>query len=211
VIREKADYERVGLLRIPAFMPTDYCHELCAAAKAGRAEPAGFATGSGTRHDERLRKTNTIDVPEHLIEAFVEKIQGVRETLADKFGLKLGELENPQVLAYGRGGHFAVHTDSSDDPELPSYIRDRAMSVVLFLNSPSAALRDGMYGGGTLTFFSVSRGITPGDCRLPVAGGTGTLIVFPSHWHHRVTPVQHGMRLTLVTWIGGAQTDGAQG
>jgi predicted 2-oxoglutarate/Fe(II)-dependent dioxygenase YbiX len=208
MIREDTYCRPEGVLRVPAFMSAHYCQELCAAAKAGRAESAVVITASGPKHDEYIRKTDTIEVPSHLIDTFVEKVQDSRKMLENEFRLKLGALENPAVLAYGRGGHFLPHIDSSDDPEMPSYIRNRAVSLVLFLNSPSAALRDGAYGGGTLTFFRVSRGTTPGECRVPVVGEAGTLVVFPSHWHHGVTPVQHGMRWTLVTWIAGAGQKG---
>lgn len=200
-----AYYAPEGLLRIPAFMPMNYCQRLCVAGRSGAAAPAGVVRGSRTHRDERIRKTSTILVPDDLIDAYVERLEGIREKLADKFGLRLGEMESPQVLAYGRGGHFSVHQDSGDDASYPSYIRKRVLSLVLFLNSPSPALHDGMYGGGTLTFFCLSPRVTAQECRVPVVGETGTLVVFPSQWYHCVTPVQHGMRWTLVTWIAGAR------
>jgi predicted 2-oxoglutarate/Fe(II)-dependent dioxygenase YbiX len=192
-------------LKIPAFMPRDYCQELCVAAQAGRAAPAGVVKGRRTRQDERLRKTSTVEVPDHLIDAFVEKLEGIREPLASKFAVRLGGLESPQVLSYGRGGHFSVHQDTGDET-FPSYVRNRALSVVLFLNSPSAGVRDGAYGGGTLTFFNILPGTTAHDCRTPVVGEIGTLVAFPSYWHHCVTPVQHGTRWILVTWITGVRS-----
>src|ERR1700678_4257986 len=157
MIRKDPQYQPGGLLRISDFLPTDYCQDLCSAGQAGPAGPAGFVTGSGTRHDDRVRKTTSVAVPDHLIDVFSEKLQGIHEILASKFRLELGGWESPQVLSYGRGGHFSVHQDNGDVAAYPSYVRERVLSVVLFLNSPSAALRDGMYGGGTLTFFSVSR------------------------------------------------------
>jgi predicted 2-oxoglutarate/Fe(II)-dependent dioxygenase YbiX len=210
--REDSYYRPGALVRIPGFMPADWCETLRSARQAGPAEPAGYMKGAETRYDGDIRRTNTIAAPDGLIDDCVEKLEAIQGELAGRFAetlgdMTLGDMEWPQVLAYGRGGHFSVHQDSGDDPALPAYVRERALSVVLFLNAPSAALRDGMYGGGTLTFFCMSPGASP---RVPVVAEAGTLIVFPSRWHHCVTPVQHGMRWTLVTWIAGKPATAAQ-
>jgi predicted 2-oxoglutarate/Fe(II)-dependent dioxygenase YbiX len=209
---EDSFYRPGELLRIPAFMPADWCEALRSARQAGPAEPAGYITAAGTRHDDDIRKTNSIAAPDDLIDAWLEKLESIRGELADRFAMTLGEMtlgemEWPQVLAYGKDGHFSVHQDNSEDPALPAYVRERALSVVLFLNAPSAALREGTYGGGTLTFFCIFPGASN---RVPVVAKTGTLIVFPSGWHHCVTPVQHGTRWTLVTWIAGRPAIAAQ-
>jgi predicted 2-oxoglutarate/Fe(II)-dependent dioxygenase YbiX len=197
-------YGQEGVFRIPDFMSAAFCQELCDAAQSIPAAPAEIVTAAGARHDDSVRKTNTIEAPAHLVDGFMKRLDGIRDELATQFSCDLGDYESPQVLAYGRGGHFSAHTDASEEPDLPAYVRNRAMSIVLFLNSPSTARRDGTYGGGTLTFFNVSDAGIASRCRVPVIGEAGHLVAFPSHWLHCVTPVQHGRRWTLVTWIARA-------
>jgi predicted 2-oxoglutarate/Fe(II)-dependent dioxygenase YbiX len=194
-------YGPEGVFRIPEFMPATFCRELCDAAQSIPAAAAEYITPAGARHDDAVRKTNTIEAPDHMIDAYLNQLDSVRDELAKQFCCDLGEYEQPQVLAYGRGGHFTAHTDTSDEPGLPEYVRNRAMSLILFLNSTSTARCDGTYGGGTLTFFNVSDVGMASRCRVPIIGEPGLLVAFPSDWLHCVTPVQHGRRWTLVTWI----------
>ena len=84
---EDAYYRPEGLLRIPAFMPADYCEKLRLARQAVPAAPAGYVTAGGIRHDEDIRKTSAMAVPDRLLDAFTKKLEGMRERLSDTFAL----------------------------------------------------------------------------------------------------------------------------
>lgn len=92
----------------------------------------------------------------------------------------------PQYVEYRPGwGQFDWHDDYSHGlPEAP-----RKLTIIIQLSSP----RD--YEGGALEVMGAETDQMPRD--------RGTVVVFPSFRVHRVTPVVHGMRKSLVSWIAG--------
>lgn len=69
---------------------------------------------------------------------------------------------------------------------------DRKLSVVIQLNDPST------YQGGNFEFRM------PHDpSELQLFRQQGSILVFPSFFEHRVTPVTSGTRYSLVSWIDG--------
>lgn len=73
-----------------------------------------------------------------------------------------------------------------------SRAHDRKLSVVIQLSDPSS------YEGGNFEFRMAhdSNQLAPFKTR-------GSVIVFPSFFEHRVTPVTSGTRYSLVTWVDG--------
>jgi PKHD-type hydroxylase len=89
------------------------------------------------------------------------------------------------TVYYGDGGHYDWHAD------LGPGISNRKISCVLQLSDP------GEYEGGDLQ-------MNPGGNILTVPKGLGTLCFFPSFLLHRVTPLNGGVRKSLVNWFCGA-------
>jgi predicted 2-oxoglutarate/Fe(II)-dependent dioxygenase YbiX len=102
------------------------------------------------------------------------------------------DLEPPQVLHYGSGGHYIPHVDAEtlfkDDSGLDLWEKslDRDLSVVCFLNDD--------FTGGELVFPGLDLAIKP---------QAGTLVCFPAdhNYIHGVNAVTTGHRYTLVTWM----------
>jgi predicted 2-oxoglutarate/Fe(II)-dependent dioxygenase YbiX len=199
-------YQAASLLRLPDFMPLDYCQALCSVGESAPSSAAKVVTSAGTRQNDHDRKSRVIRLPDFLLAPYLKRLYTLRSQFEDSLGCELARCESPQLLAYSRGDHFTTHRDTDDEPGLPPNIRHRVVSVVLFLNAPSAGLSEGKYGGGTLTFFDLSETATANGFRAPVVGHPGMLVAFPSGWLHYVTPVQHGARWTLVTWFAKAGT-----
>jgi len=86
---------------------------------------------------------------------------------------------------YGNGGHYDWHAD------LGPGISNRKLSVVLQLSNPED------YVGGDLQ-------MNIGSQILTVPREYGLLCFFPSFVLHRVTPLTSGHRISLVTWLCGA-------
>lgn len=86
---------------------------------------------------------------------------------------------------YGNGGHYDWHAD------LGPGISNRKLSVVLQLSKPED------YEGGDLQ-------MNIGSNILTVPKEYGLLCFFPSFLLHRVTPLSSGHRISLVTWLCGA-------
>jgi PKHD-type hydroxylase len=85
--------------------------------------------------------------------------------------------------------------NTTGNPKLVGKIRK--LSVTLSLNDPSE------YSGGNLRFdlgpHRPDRYHTATEIRPK-----GSIVVFPSHVHHQVTPVTKGTRYSLVSWHLGA-------
>jgi len=82
-------------------------------------------------------------------------------------------------------GHYDWHQDiGTGGPSL------RKVSLVVQLTDPNE------YQGGDLQ-------IWPGGSIWTVPKGKGNVAIFPSYMMHRVTPMEGGVRKSLVLWAGG--------
>jgi SM-20-related protein len=82
----------------------------------------------------------------------------------------------------------------------PIFVRERRISVVLFVNGGSDEPAPGSLGGGALTFYGLM-GDGGQSVGLPVDAESGLAVAFPSATLHGVSPVTHGQRFTVVTWF----------
>lgn len=89
-----------------------------------------------------------------------------------------------QYTQYSINGTIDWHTDYDYVGQNP-----RKVSISIQLSDPRE------YGGGELEFFP------HGEVRW--GRGKGTAIVFPSFVQHRVKPLTHGTRKSLVVWFSG--------
>jgi PKHD-type hydroxylase len=95
-------------------------------------------------------------------------------------------IDDIQYTEYNGGekGHYGWHVDV-----LPN--SKRKLSVVVQLSSPDE------YEGGDL---EVLTSIEP----YKIPKKKGQVVVFPTFMLHRVTPITHGLRKSLVWWVGGS-------
>ena len=97
----------------------------------------------------------------------------------------LSGFEAFQVASYTNGGHYDWHMDIGKGPT-----STRKLGISLQLSDGND------YEGGDMEF--------RGGGAPPVAPREiGTMIVFPSFMHHRITPVSRGVRYSLVAWVHG--------
>lgn len=87
---------------------------------------------------------------------------------------------------YQNGGHYDYHMDMGNGYPL----NQRKISVTVQLSNSNE------YTGGD---FEILIGSNPAT--LP--RGKGVVLIFPSFFLHRVTPVTKGIRKSLVLWVGG--------
>ncbi|MDB5805052.1 MAG: putative 2OG-Fe(II) oxygenase [Betaproteobacteria bacterium] len=92
--------------------------------------------------------------------------------------------ESLQYTSYGPGQFFNWHIDNG-----AGGASLRKLSMTIQLSEPAG------YTGGELEFHGVSE--------MPGARGQGSAICFPSFLAHRVSPMQHGLRRSLVAWAYG--------
>jgi SM-20-related protein len=193
-------FARFGLYVAPDFLDADVCARLREAVQAAFQVEATVEDEGKLEVDRSHRKTRLAKVDPETSALVRKRLNSLRETLATHFDLPLEECEKPQFLVYREGDFFRPHRDSSDkDADEAS---GRRVSAVVFLNDASTEPAPGAYGGGSLSFYGLLQDDPKGEgIGLPLVGQTGSLVAFPSHLIHGVTPVTHGERYTIASWF----------
>ena len=158
------------------------------------AEQAGI---EGLDESGALRKTSVAWIPRG---AEAEWAFGRIESLAAASNATWqldveGITEDLQFTLYDQpGSHYTWHQDGLDDG-----VDDRKISVVVQLS----ATED--YDGADLEFLEVATDYDDAERRdyLDLVRPRGTAIVFSAFEYHRVTPLIHGARRSLVAWLSG--------
>ncbi|MET0625069.1 MAG: 2OG-Fe(II) oxygenase [Pyrinomonadaceae bacterium] len=177
------------------FLGAAVCARLVAEMRAARALPATvYGRVESGAVDERVRRTTRV-FPSGETDGLVRRLLLERAGAAgEHFGRRLCEVEEPQFLLYGVGGHFVAHQDGNTGL-LRSERESRLVSAVVFLNAQADAPSAGAYCGGSLVFHPRGAGEP-----VSLAGEAGTLVLFRSETTHEVTPVTHGERFTIASW-----------
>lgn len=140
------------------------------------------------RDDEDIRKTYNYH--------FNFKVNDWRQELTKKFEDYIGEdnlsVNQYDLLEYGKGCHFKVHTDSQGKEGV-----DINRSGRVWSSSTMVDCTDNLEGGD-LIIYGPRFGNTTRTIRLE----KGQTVFFPSNYFHKVTPVTKGRRTVLVTWLG---------
>ena len=193
-------FARFGLYVMPGFLDEETCRQVREAMEKAQQVEATVEDEGKLEVDRSHRKTRVAKVAPETTSLVRERLNGLRETLAGHFDLPLGECEKPQFLVYEEGDFFRPHMDSSDkDSDDAS---GRRVSAVIFLNEASAEPGSDSYGGGSLSFYGLLQDDPKGQgVGLPLVGSPGSLVAFPSHLIHGVTPVTHGRRYTIASWF----------
>jgi len=146
----------------------------------------GFGTVSNFRSNQQCELNHMIgfesydDHPVSLaFKAVHNNINPLIHQYRDHFRLELTRDEGWSINKYGSGAEYQPHFDAH--PSVP-----RILSVVAFLSTPE--------DGGDLDFSHIG---------LSVPAENGTVVIFPSStpFLHHATPVNAGMKYSLVTWL----------
>jgi SM-20-related protein len=174
----------------------------CAALRAELGSAAGAAArvlgeGRAGPVQPHVRKVTRLKIPPATCARVTGLLMAQKPMLEERFGLALGECEEPQFLRYQTGDFFVAHQDGNT-PLIRDASRFRKVSVVLFLSAQSDDPVPGTYGGGVLVLHGPYSGPT---LRIPVEAAPGTLVAFRAETTHEVMPVTHGERFTIVSWF----------
>jgi predicted 2-oxoglutarate/Fe(II)-dependent dioxygenase YbiX len=145
----------------------------------------------GGRLDRAIRNAKSADTS--LVRRSIRDVmrRAAQAKIQPAFGLAIEWIEQPQLLVYETGGHYAPHPDTGPGwlPGLRD--ADRDVSVILYLNDA--------FDGGTLLFPELGFELRPRP---------GLLVAFPSdaRFLHGALPVTRGLRFAVVTWMKAAGT-----
>jgi Rps23 Pro-64 3,4-dihydroxylase Tpa1-like proline 4-hydroxylase len=126
-----------------------------------------------------------------------DRLWEVVPQLEQQFGCEVTHVSGVTALIYGKGDHFAAHSDGGGDDDAPDEVRRRRVSLVLALNDGASD-----FAGGELEFYegSVPEVAASSPPLRTVVSRPGLLIAFGSSTIHRVAPVLDGRRYSLALW-----------
>lgn len=186
---------------IPGLLTPDECRDLRREMDASFQQQAEIWLGDdfGVNPESRL---STIATLSDAAEEFVsDRLSRVMTQLEQRYACEVSHMSAVTALIYGRGGHFAAHSDGGVDEDPPPEIARRRVSLVVTLNDGASAHPD--FTGGELRFYpGCAPGATPGPAAeiVSVRSEPGLLIAFPSPMVHQVMPVAAGWRYSLALW-----------
>ena len=125
----------------------------------------------------------------------------IKPEVEKHFGVQLTGCEKPQFLVYREGDFFVAHRDTNDDPRGVEGLKERRISVVIFLNRPSDEAVPDSFSGGSLVFYGLIDAPEWKEYGFCLDGEAGLLIAFRSEILHEVTGVTSGERFTIVSWF----------
>ncbi len=178
------------------FLKPKKCAELRTEASQSAAIPARV-TKTESRVDIDQRRTSRVFVSPENSRLVSSLLKAAQARIADHYKTKLSGCENPQFLLYRSGDFYKAHRDKNESPATPQYIKDRRLSVVIFL-STGGAESNGFTGGSLVIFGVQGQDRRQLACSFP--GKEGQLIAFPSDLKHEVEPVRSGERYSIVSW-----------
>jgi SM-20-related protein len=192
-------FERFGFFVRPGLLNAEEAERLRSEMAGSAGKAATVAEGeTADELDEGQRSTKWAQVSDETRADVHERLLSLKPSLEAHFGTEFAGCQKPQFLVYREGDFFGAHHDTSTEEDAADFVRERRISVVLFVNGQSDDPRPGMFGGGALTFYGLMDDARVG---LPVDAGAGLAVAFPSERLHAVSPVLHGERFTVVTWF----------
>jgi predicted 2-oxoglutarate/Fe(II)-dependent dioxygenase YbiX len=159
----------------------------------GASDPAEILEDS-IEHQEHVRRTLSIEVPDATLASVEAALEGVRDRLTRLSGMTLGVREGAGFLRYLPGGFYRPHRDKGDVPSWPGAAQ-RQLAVVVFLSTARAAGDPEGFTGGVLRLYPDE------EEPVEIVPVEGLLVAFPATTLHEVTRVGDAVRDAVVDWF----------
>lgn len=175
----------------PGALPANYCDYVINRARRHPEHNAtvGFDPNGPPKPNHRTSTIRWLDVQNEDADIAETCMRFINRSNRNNFGFDVWKMNEIQFTEYlgEQKGHYDWHHDVFWENDAPY---DRKLSIVIQLSDESD------YTGGEFEFFGCP---TPG----PEWKKRGSVLVFPSFFHHKVHPVTSGHRISLVSWIEG--------
>lgn len=198
-------FNQHGLFAVREFLNREFCARICGEIRAEiekgipKQNTVWSAENPRNQVNEEIKRRAEFVNPTLDSYTEVQKLLRARlPQIAAHFSRELKDCQNIKFALYKTGDFFRQHVDTVADENAPPEIRDRKISVVIFLNDESA--QKGGYTGGNLTFYGLAGNPFFDNFGMPLNAEAGLMIAFPPSLRHEVTPVTRGERYVLVTW-----------
>jgi SM-20-related protein len=191
-------HRMIDLLEIENFLDADTRAEILAELHRAAGAPATvLSADAGGMVHSAVRKTTRVAVSPETRALVTRRLMERKAQIEAHFGVAVTECEEPQFLRYETGDYFVPHQDGNT-PMVWDDSRFRRISCVIFLSERAEAPAPDTYGGGELIFHAPYGSAQP---RVPAAARPGSLVTFRAETTHEVTPITHGVRFTIATWL----------
>lgn len=196
-------FEQYGFFSVKNFLDRDFCENLCKEIKTAPNVKGTLVKPHEKKEvvDEEIKKRlETTKISSELNETVVEKLVNLKNKIADHYDLELSGIQKPKYSIYQTGDYYKTHVDSNIQEDAADFLKQRKVSVIIFLNEESEIKRENSYSGGNLTFYGLTDNEVFKNFGFPLQSEPGMLITFPPHLPHEVTPVISGTRYAVTTW-----------
>ena len=172
----------------------EWCRELTYQAASARYELARVGARASTASvSSAVRRSAVSCLPERARIQFVSRLLLAARRFERHFGVIVSGVEEPALLRYRPGDHFAPHRDRCIEPGADEWARERELTVVVGLCAR------GSFGGGELLLHRSD------GARTSIEVTEGRTIVFRAEQLHEVAVVTRGERRVVAAWLVGAR------
>ena len=197
-------FARLGLFVQKNFLEAQLCHEYCEQMQNVPAMATPIMRGTSKVTDRSLRSTYRSEVSSSMVAEVKQRLLGIKPQLEQHFQLQLTDCQTPSFYRYTPGDFFKPHRDNSGVANAPQFIKERKLSVIIFLNqkcSTAQTFPTHTYEGGELIFYGLINDSLWKNYGFRLPSQPGLLIAFPINIIHEVKPVTRGERFTIVSWF----------
>jgi SM-20-related protein len=196
-------FKQFGLFTVRNFLSRAFCESLCREMSIAPMSKGTFLKlDSDTEiEDENIkRRSETIALSKESSETIRHELLNLKPEIEKHFQIELTDLQPLKFCIYKKGDFYKAHVDRTENNQASNDLRERKVSVILFLNEESLVKKKGAFSGGNLTFYGLMQNEAFAGFGLPLMSEPGMLIAFLPSQLHEVTPVTTGTRYTIVTW-----------
>jgi len=194
-------FASLGLFVVKDFFDAELCARIRSELRVATGSPGRIYKRGTVLIDEKKRSTKRVEVDAPTMSCVEVRLQSLKPALGSHFHLVLTSCETPQFLVYREGDFFRQHLDHGPEPDDPQYLRDRRVSMVVFLNGQAEEPGPDAYCGGSLKLYGLIDDPLWKACGFPLIGEPGLLVAFRSDVLHEVEAVTHGERYSIVSWF----------
>lgn len=184
------------------FLDQAACKMLVAEMRAGDHEEAQvYDKHWNEQVNEKHRRTRRAKVSSDVSDLVKAKLLERVPVFESRFGVKVSECQGPSFLIYRPGDFFEPHQDSTHQADAPAAVKQRLVSVIVFLNDERGVENGEGFTGGSLALYGLLKDPRCQYIGIPIKAKTGLMVAFRSDVFHQVTPVIDGERLSIVSWF----------
>lgn len=193
----------LGWFVAPGFFDPAACSRMRREMQCSHTDPARIVADKNQLVvDVDKRRTDVALVSPETRALVTSRLMATMPSLEKHFGVELAGCEPPDFLVYKQGFYYGRHIDATHSPEAPIGIRERRVSISIFLNGEGKEDEPDTYNGGSLIFSGTRKdNLQSNYSGIALTGEEGLLIGFHSDWPHEVQPVRRGVRYSIVTWF----------